>query len=79
MNKRKEDNPELIVLGRCSETPGSTGPDTDFKTALLCNKQVTRALVQLHSQEQFASLEPFHTLLLFLVPTSRLVSVEQTD
>lgn len=60
---KEEANP-MLCFGWCLETPGTTGPDTNIK--LLCNKQVTRALVQFHSQEQFASLKPFHTLLLFL-------------
>lgn len=49
----EEDNPEFS-LGMVLRSP------------LLCNKQVTRVLVQFHSQQQFTSLKPFHTLLLFL-------------
>lgn len=37
-----------------------------FIGPLLCNKQVAGVLVQFHSQQQFTSLKPFHTLLLFL-------------
>lgn len=56
----------------------SAGSQSNFKLPCSAAAQATRVPILSHSAEQFASLKPFHTLLLFLGPTPRLVSAEQT-